>query len=176
LIALQGSTFRFAIPAALASPPPDSKESRTVSSNLLAPPKRNLKRPLSSGELILPPFSKNKTAALHVLIVEDNLINQKVMKRQLMIEKFVVTVANDGQEALDILQAEAEKVTNPNPISIVLMDIEMPRMDGLTAIKELRAREKSGAIPVRFAVIAVTGNARQGQIDTCLAAGFDDVS
>lgn len=120
----------------------------------------------------------------HFAVVEDNLINQKVMMRQLRSQNFVVSLASDGVEALEVLQEDARKTAAVdveqsegayNPIRIVLMDIEMPRMTGLEAVRELRRREEAGEIGRRYPVCAVTGNAREAQKTECLEAGFDDV-
>lgn len=56
------------------------------------------------------------------------------------------------------------------------MDVQMPVKDGLTAIKELRAMEATGQIKRRYAVVAITGNARPAQIEIFLKAGFDEVA
>lgn len=63
---------------------------------------------------------------------------------------YVVSVANNGREGLDLLLAEATKQPNTSPIEVVLMDIEMPVMGGLEAIKLLREMEESGEIPRRY--------------------------
>lgn len=60
-----------------------------------------------------------------VLIVEDNVVNQKVLSRQLKMAGYVVTVANNGREGLDYLIAEQTKQPNDSPISACLMDIEV---------------------------------------------------
>ncbi|KAI5477386.1 hypothetical protein MNV49_006453 [Pseudohyphozyma bogoriensis] len=121
-----------------------------------------------------------KPAKVHVL---DNIINQKVLTRQLRMQDYDVTVADNGREGLNLLLAEKVKVGTKNdkgeeyvPISIVLMDIEMPVLTGLEAIRELRELEKSGTIPKHYNVVAVTGNARQGQVEEFRASGFDDVA
>ncbi|KAG0146679.1 hypothetical protein CROQUDRAFT_77426 [Cronartium quercuum f. sp. fusiforme G11] len=111
----------------------------------------------------------------HVLVVEDNLINVKVIRRQLTLKGYVVSVAMDGRKALEMLYADDTK-TSPLPhIDIVLMDIQMPVMNGLDAITELRAAEKTGTVKQRYPVIAVTGNARKEQMEQCLASGFDNI-
>ena len=66
--------------------------------------------------------------------MKDNTINQRVLKRQLISHHFDVSIANNGQEALDALQAAADEQSEP--IDIVLMDIEMEIMNGLEAIRE----------------------------------------
>lgn len=98
-----------------------------------------------------PPTSK------HVLIVEDNLINQQVLTRQLQLAGFQTTVANHGAECLEILDGSFD---------IILMDVEMPVMDGIQAALEIRRREADGK---HIPIIAVTGNARIEQIERGIA-------
>jgi signal transduction histidine kinase/CheY-like chemotaxis protein len=102
---------------------------------------------------------------LYVLLVEDNLINQQVLVKQLKKAGCVVDVANHGQEALDILEGKSEL------FDVILMDMEMPVMDGLTAIHEIRRKQKEEQLAEHLPIIAVTANVRQEQIDTALAAG-----
>ncbi|GAA5995793.1 uncharacterized protein JCM10292_004752 [Rhodotorula paludigena] len=192
----KGSTFRFAIPAPRASPPAPSDPQLVVPGPNLGP--KRSKRPVSSSgrgsatglsSISSPPTSPQAglsgLAPLHILVVEDNLINQKVMMRQLRSQNFVVSLASDGVEALEVLQEDARKTAAVdaeqsegayNPIRVVLMDIEMPRMTGLEAVRELRRREEAGEIGRRYPVCAVTGNAREAQKTECLEAGFDDVA
>ncbi|WVQ73808.1 hypothetical protein IAR50_003389 [Cryptococcus sp. DSM 104548] len=115
----------------------------------------------------------------HILIVEDNLINQTVLKRQLVKAGLSCDVVNNGLEALNTIrevnrQYRRGSTDRTRLYDVVLMDLEMPVMDGLTAIKEIRAAEAAGLLD-RNMVIALTGNARQGQIDQALADGMDDV-
>ena len=72
------------------------------------------------------------------------------MTRQLKLAGYHVTVANNGREGLDCLLAERDKEPNPMPIRACLMDIEMPVMGGLEAIKLLREHEQRGDVPVRY--------------------------
>lgn len=81
------------------------------------------------------------------------VINQKVLERQLKMHNFVVTIANHGKEALDILEAERDNAArdpNWNPISLVLLDIMMPVMGGEECVREIRAREKSGELSKKY--------------------------
>ncbi|KAI9605140.1 hypothetical protein H4Q26_003114 [Puccinia striiformis f. sp. tritici PST-130] len=110
-----------------------------------------------------------------IIAVEDNTINVKVIKRQLTLKGYMVSVAMDGREALNRLYADASGTSGVQSIDIVLMDIQMPVMDGLEAITHLRAAEKTGEIKRRYPVIAVTGNARKEQTEQCLASGFDSI-
>ncbi|KZW00779.1 hypothetical protein EXIGLDRAFT_720404 [Exidia glandulosa HHB12029] len=106
---------------------------------------------------------------VHVLVVEDNIINRKILVRQLQGKGFRTSSAAHGQEALDILLHHV-----PHGVDVVLMDIEMPVKDGKTACSELRAWEGPNC-QQRLPVIAVTGNARDEQVGECLAIGFDEV-
>jgi two-component system sensor histidine kinase/response regulator len=102
---------------------------------------------------------------LNVLIVEDNLVNQRVAER--MLEKLGcnVAIADDGREAL--ARCDATR------FDLVLMDCQMPVLDGFAATEELRKRERSRGT-ARLPIIALTANATKGDRDQCLAAGMDD--
>ncbi|OAA81599.1 ethylene receptor [Akanthomyces lecanii RCEF 1005] len=113
-----------------------------------------------------------------VLIVEDNLVNQKVLQRQLVNCGNTTFVANHGQEALETLQKSrfwAGNERNGVDISVILMDLEMPVMDGVTCARHIRELERSGTITKHIPIIAVTAYARPEQIANAKAAGIDDV-
>jgi len=112
---------------------------------------------------------------LHVLIAEDNIINQTVLNRQLMLEGFVTYLANNGRQALDQVRSRASVNNGQGHFDAILMDCEMPVMDGLAAVREIRRMEESGELPSRSIVIALTGNAREGQVQNARDAGMDDV-
>ncbi|MCF6439541.1 response regulator [Pseudoalteromonas luteoviolacea] len=102
-----------------------------------------------------------------VLLVEDNPVNQLVAKKMLSSLGLKVAMANNGQEAIDKL-SECE-----NPYQLVLMDCQMPYMDGFEATKLIREGEagnKFKAIPV----LALTANAMKGDRETCIEAGMND--
>lgn len=115
------------------------------------------------------------TATFHVLIVEDNIINQTVLRRQVLKAGLTCDVADNGQEALVAIHEahRRARLGTGTGYDVVLMDLEMPIMDGLTALKHLRDAEEAGSLS-RQLVIALTGNARQGQIDQAISAGMDD--
>jgi len=98
-----------------------------------------------------------------VLLVEDNAVNRTLALRLLERKGFAVTVAVDGQAALE----ELEKAN----FEVVLMDIQMPRMDGLTATAAIRAREKTTG--AHLPIVAMTAHALKGDRERCLAAGMD---
>ncbi|MBA4368162.1 MAG: hypothetical protein C0403_11065 [Desulfobacterium sp.] len=101
--------------------------------------------------------------SLNILLVEDNLMNQKVAK--LMIQKagYHVETANNGKEAVD------EILKNSNAYHLVLMDIQMPEMDGITATKVIRDKGCT-EIPI----VALTAHAREEDREACLSAGMND--
>ena len=98
-----------------------------------------------------------------VLVVEDNLINQKVAVHLLSHLHYEAEIAVNGLEALEMVQNRA--------YDVVLMDCQMPVMDGYEASKAIRKIE-TGA--TRIPIIAVTANALPGEREKCLAAGMDD--
>jgi CheY-like chemotaxis protein len=122
--------------------------------------------------------SKVAAAELHVLIVEDNLVNQRVLAKQLRNIGMKVAVANHGGEALQYLGSTRYCLADDptaNALSLILMDWEMPVMDGLTCVREIRQLQKQGIIRGHVPVIAVTANVRSEQVSQALKAGMDDV-
>jgi PAS domain S-box-containing protein len=101
----------------------------------------------------------------HVLLVEDNLINQRVAKRLLESHGYHVTIAPNGREALNALEQLKWQV------DAVLMDIQMPEMDGIAATKEIRRLESSKGM--RLPIFALTAHAMKSDEEQCLAAGMD---
>jgi CheY-like chemotaxis protein len=102
-------------------------------------------------------------ATWHVLVVEDVPSLQKLLVMMLRKAGHDVAAAANGQEAVDLAERE--------PFDIILMDIQMPGMNGLEATRHIRSREmQSGA---HVPIIAVTAHALNGDSRTCLAAGCD---
>jgi len=102
------------------------------------------------------------TAKGHILLVEDNSYNQALARIILQHAGFSVDVANDGSEALTMLQQQQ--------YALVLMDVHMPKMDGYTATRQLRALPNTGQLPV----VALTAHANEEFRKECLAAGMND--
>jgi signal transduction histidine kinase/CheY-like chemotaxis protein len=100
---------------------------------------------------------------LRILVAEDNVVNQQVV--QLLLKKlgYRADMAADGLEALQALERE--------PYDVVLMDVQMPKLDGLEATRRIHQRWPQGQRPH---VIAATANAMQEEREACLAAGMDD--
>ncbi|PIP40119.1 MAG: histidine kinase [Desulfobacterales bacterium CG23_combo_of_CG06-09_8_20_14_all_51_8] len=106
-----------------------------------------------------------KIRGAHALVVEDNQINQQVATEILSQAGVSASIANNGKEAVDIVQS--------NSFDVILMDIQMPVMDGYTAtgeIKKLFARRAVKPVPI----IAMTAHAISGEKEKCLSAGMDD--
>jgi len=109
-----------------------------------------------------------------ILVVEDNLVNQKVLVKQLKKQGCEVGVANDGIEALAFLEKTHFRGGERN-LSVILMDLEMPNMDGLTCVREIRRMEAEREIIKHVPVIAVTANVRDEQVAAARRSGMDDV-
>jgi PAS domain S-box-containing protein len=103
---------------------------------------------------------------IRVLLVEDNEVNQQVATELLESEGASVTIANHGGEAVTLLT----QATQPPPYDIVLMDLQMPVMDGLTATKRLRAEPHLQQLPI----VAMTAHAMAEEVQRCLEAGMND--
>ncbi|CAK9784840.1 unnamed protein product [Cutaneotrichosporon oleaginosum] len=118
--------------------------------------------------------SGKREVSAHVLVVEDNVLNCKVLDRQFSKVGIRVESVGNGLEALGRLtKSQAPGATDDERFDVVLMDLEMPIMDGYTATRRLREAEAVGSV-LPTAVIAFTGNARHAQIGEKMA-DFDDV-
>ncbi|GHC85918.1 hypothetical protein GCM10007320_31310 [Pseudorhodoferax aquiterrae] len=102
-----------------------------------------------------------------ILLVEDNDLNQQVASELLRDAGFAVDIAANGRMALDMVQARADRTP---AYDLVLMDMQMPVMDGVTATRLLREDPRHAAMPV----LAMTANAMQADRDRCLQAGMQD--
>src|SRR5262249_45383831 len=100
---------------------------------------------------------------LRVLLAEDNAVNQRLAVRLLEKCGHTVTVVQDGTEALAALRRQT--------FDVVLMDIQMPHMDGLETTQAIRAREQDTG--THIPIVAMTAHAMQGDRERCLAAGMD---
>ena len=114
-------------------------------------------------------------APLHILVVEDNIVNQKVLARQLRKAGCIVSTADNGLFALTELKKTAYYTPDGPPLSIILMDWEMPEMNGLECAREIRRMQEAGEIHGHVPIIAVTANVRGEQIATARESGMDDV-
>jgi CheY-like chemotaxis protein len=100
---------------------------------------------------------------LHVLLAEDNVVNQKLALHLLEKWGHTVTVVSTGKDVLTALAQQA--------FDLVLMDVQMPEMDGLEATAAIRVQERTTG--THMPIIAMTANAMQGDAEQCLAAGMD---
>ena len=98
-----------------------------------------------------------------VLVAEDNLVNQQVVRGLLKKKAMKVTVVNNGLEAIAAITNSSE------PFDLILMDLEMPEMDGLCATQAIRADQRSANVPI----VALTAQAMRGDRDRCIAAGMN---
>ena len=103
-----------------------------------------------------------------ILIVEDNKINQMVLEGLLEDLRIDVTVASDGLEAVELL-----KTLDYDSLDLVLMDCQMPRMDGFEATRQIRAGN-AGQLFTSIPIIAMTANAMKGEKEKCMDAGMSD--
>jgi CheY-like chemotaxis protein len=99
-----------------------------------------------------------------LLVVEDNPVNRVVATRLIEKQSHCVKAVTNGREALEIIEREE--------FDCVLMDVQMPVMDGFEATAAIRNKERNGC--GHLPIIAMTAHAMAGDLDRCLAAGMDD--
>ncbi|MEN9214664.1 MAG: response regulator [Gloeomargarita sp. DG02_3_bins_56] len=116
--------------------------------------------PSASLQPVLP------TSSLRILLAEDNPVNQKVALKQLASLGFAADVAANGQEALEMILRFA--------YDVVLMDCQMPVLDGFDATRRLHQLYREGRLKHRPVVVALTANAMKEDRERCIAAGMDD--
>jgi len=124
----------------------------------------NLEAPEDSAQKTYNNHTKidlNRFKGTRILLAEDNLLNQQIATEILEDEGFVVEIANNGEEAVNM--------TNKSQYDIVLMDMQMPIMDGLEATKTIRQKFSKNDLPI----LAMTANASDADRDKCLEAGMN---
>lgn len=174
----KGSIFAFYVAARRTTPPADDIGIGLAHRSIAPKGKKDAPATTSRTGSQVPAPPPSAPLQKRVLIVEDNLVNQRVLQKQLRNLGTEVHLANHGGEALEKLrQSTYWSNSSPNALQlgVVLMDQEMPVMDGLTCTRRIRELERAGDIKVHVPIIAVTANARQEQIATALEAGMDDV-
>ncbi|XPS97331.1 hypothetical protein M3J09_006565 [Ascochyta lentis] len=129
-----------------------------------------------------PPSSSSSPASKPtILIVEDNLINQRLLGKLIAKNGYATLTANNGEEALSALStstwnpAYTQTHSNAQRLDLVLCDIEMPIMDGKTCVRRVRQLQREGNLGTGIPMVAITGNARAEQVLEMKRCGFDDV-
>jgi len=181
----KGSTFAFYIKTRRSSAPlSDAEQPLNVSAVKKGFGTRNVRSSAQdqsavdvTATAIMPASSISNGAVerpLRVLIVEDNLVNQKVLAKQLHKTGCIIHLANHGGEAIEHLASSrfwTGKETSGIELDVILMDLEMPVMDGLTCARKIRELQRSKRLVKHVPIIAVTANAREEQILTMREAG-----
>ncbi|MEM9441658.1 MAG: response regulator, partial [Pseudomonadota bacterium] len=121
--------------------------------------------PRQPGELItVHSLSETQASSLDILLADDNPVNSKIACTMLEKAGHKIDVVTDGAAAIEAVLGKA--------YDLILMDVQMPVMDGLEATRRIRAITKKGA--VHLPIVAVTANAMTGDDQQCLDAGMDD--
>jgi signal transduction histidine kinase/ligand-binding sensor domain-containing protein/ActR/RegA family two-component response regulator len=151
----KGTTFTFSIQTTAADQPVDSKQE----DNIYGLPGRNGKGRNVDEQKLSADFAS--LHPLRILIAEDNAINMLIAKNILGKLGYRPSGVENGREVLDLLKRE--------DFDVILMDVQMPEMDGLDATKMIRKQNNEQPV-----IIAMTANAMQGDKDECIKAGMDD--
>ncbi len=145
--------------AAYLSKPFDRLELREVLLQVLASDPAKLE----AGTLVTRHTMREQRPSLSFLVAEDNLVNQTLIARLLVKRGHSVVLAQNGREALERLEKQ--------PFDVILMDVQMPGMDGFEATKRIREKEKASG--THQPIIALTAHAMRGDEERCLAGGMD---
>lgn len=118
-----------------------------------------------------PALANEQQPSVRILLAEDNVLNQRLALRQLRHMGFSADVAANGREVLEAVERR--------PYDVLLLDCQMPEMDGYEAARAIRKQEvlvagQSGTLRPPLRIIAMTANAMEGDRDRCLASGMDD--
>ena len=132
---------------------------------------RVLQRPMSTGSptLVTRHVLRDEQTPQDILLVEDHPVNRKLAEELLTRWGHRVSVAGNGWEAVEMIGAS----TAGKRFDLVLMDMQMPVMDGLAATRQIRADERAKQLP-RLPIIAMTANVLAADRERCLQAGMDD--
>jgi CheY-like chemotaxis protein len=124
--------------------------------------KLSLKTPASSGRR-------------HILLVEDNVINQRVVQRKLFDRNYRISIANNGREAVEFVTAAFRKESEQQgeAIDMVLMDLEMPVMNGNAATAQIREIEREKRREARVPILGISANVRQEKLQEMLDHGMN---
>ena len=157
----EGSNFHFAVRLRLPSmdiiPPQQNPVQRKA-----APPPMDV--PTESQMLVMARSANTRNhRSLRILLVEDNDVNRRLAAKLLEKKGHSIAIACNGREALEALERET--------VDLILMDTQMPEMDGLEAIRRIREKEKHSG--EHLPIISVTARAMRGDRESCLQAGAD---
>nr|WP_315477021.1 PAS domain S-box protein [uncultured Undibacterium sp.] len=142
----------------------DGYLTKPVTASMLFDAVMNTRSPLASQAPNLAQQQPSRLSGLRILLAEDNLNNQQIARELLECEGALIDIVNNGLEAV-------EKITKgTKPFDVVLMDLQMPVMDGLMATRQLRQFPEYQSLPI----IAMTANAMEKDRDICLAAGMNE--
>jgi CheY-like chemotaxis protein len=132
---------------------------------------RNMRRISESVETQV---LERRTRTLEILLVEDNKINARVLSKQLRAKGHQVFIAEHGLEALDYLKTTRYWRGGDRPgkkLDIILMDWEMPVLNGIECTKQIRQFEEYGSLTEHLPIIVTSANARPEQIEVACSAG-----
>lgn len=175
----EGSTFAFYLKTKLT----DQVQTPLLEKHNLTGRRKSLPRGLQSNPSEGARAGQARQSGLSILLVEDNIINQKVLAGQLSKAGCSVTLANHGGESIDYIlslfgrprQYDTSLGTLPAPVvapNCILMDWEMPVCDGLKATQQIREIERQLDKPANM-IVGVTANARREQKEAAISAGMD---
>lgn len=151
----EGSEFRFRIPCTVPATQP-----------ALQIPARALQQPAAPEPVPVPaPLAPIHPGSLRLLVAEDNTVNQHLIRRLLERAGHIPIVADNGRIAVDILATQ--------PFDAILMDVQMPEMDGVEATAAIRALEAESGLR-RIPIIGLTAHSLKGDRDRFLSAGMDE--
>jgi two-component system, sensor histidine kinase and response regulator len=117
-----------------------------------------------ASELITRHTVRESQEGLRILLAEDNVVNQRLAIRLLERDGHTVKMVSNGEEAIEAFDSES--------FDLILMDIQMPAMNGFEATAEIRKREQTTQTVIP--IVALTANAMEGDRERCLAAGMND--
>ncbi|OTB03175.1 hypothetical protein M426DRAFT_321970 [Hypoxylon sp. CI-4A] len=133
------------------------------------------------GTLVITPkcpgSPPHEASPLKVLVIEDNLVNQKVLCKQLRNRDFIVEAADHGKDALNVVRNIYKDAPDRRSyFDVILCDIEMPVMDGIEFTKEIRRLEAAGELVGHVPILGVTANVRSKQVSGAIEVGMDGVT
>ena len=161
----QGSVFQFEIPIQAVESTPSLYQAHDHGRDVGRDVGRNRGWSASQSQ---PAAVLGEQLPLRVLLAEDNIVNQRVASLIMGKLGYTITTVDDGAKALAAIQTAIQQSV---PFDVVLMDVQMPQLDGLQASKQLRSLYTALQRPW---IIAMTANAMEGDREICIAAGMDD--